>query len=91
MQIDIIYNRARRKKLLEFDILKAEAIVPADSSTASSAQVEKTYNCSSGTGSQEVYAVLVNTNHQNARILIEPDETMKTHINSWINPSQHLK
>lgn len=90
IQIDIIYNQSRRKNLLEFDILKAETIVPKNSDTVKSHQVQKIYDCTSGTNPQDVYAVLVNVNHQNSWIFIEPDKTMKTHINNWMSPSMRL-
>ena len=88
MQIDIIYNKSRRKKLVEFDLQKAEGIsrgIPAGQHKA-----EITYDCTSGTDPQTVYAVTVNVNHKNACILIEPDGTMKSYMNQWLAPHMHL-
>jgi hypothetical protein len=86
IQIDAIYNRARRKSLLEFDLLKAEAILPKTDDLQKSHRIDKTYNCTSGTHTQDVYAILVNIKNQDSCILIEPDETMLAHINDWKSP-----
>lgn len=87
MQIDVIYNQSRRKTLAEFDLFKAEGIFPKKALSSQSFAAEKTYDFTSGPGSQDVYAILVNIRQQRACILIEPDETMKQHINNWAGSS----
>lgn len=87
MQIDIIYNKSRRKTLLEFDILKAESIAPKGFDLR---KAEKVYDCTSGRNVETVYAVMVPVNHHNACILIEPDATMKAHLQTWTGPHTHL-
>ena len=91
LQIDVIYNKSRRKTLLEFDILKAEAITQKNSASAPSGRIEKTYDCSTGSGMDTVYAVMVPVNQQNACILLEPDQTMKTYMNNWLAPHMQLR
>lgn len=83
MQIDIIYNRQKRKTMIEFDLLRAEKIVPIDSQNAASFHTEKTYDFTSGSNPQNVYAILINIKSQKACVLLEPDETMKMHISNW--------
>jgi hypothetical protein len=88
MQIDVIYNKAKRKTVLEFDVLKAEEIVSGIAK--GSGKIDKTYDCTSGTNPQAVYTFITNVDKQNACILIEPDETMKEHINRWLAPHMQL-
>lgn len=91
MQIDVIYNRSRRKTLLEFDILKAEGISKAGSGSAPAGRVEKTYNFTTGQNSDHVFALRIPVKQQNACILIEPDDTMKTYMNNWLAPHMQLR
>lgn len=91
MQVDVIYNKSRRKTLLEFDILKAEAIVSKNADSIRSHRIEKIYDFSSGQGSDDVYAIIVPVERQNACIYIEPDETMKTYMNNWTGPHMQLR
>lgn len=87
LQIDVIYNKAKRKTLIEFDIRKAESITPVSGSHGS----EKTYDFTSGTGSQPVYSIRTSLSGQNVCILIEPDAMMKESMNKWLAPHMQLK
>lgn len=91
LQIDIIYNKTRRKSLLEFDILKVEAVTRKDSASPLSGRIEKKYDCSSGSGTDAVYAVVAPVNQQIACILLEPDQTMRTYMNNWLAPHTQLR
>lgn len=88
MQIDVIYNKSRRKTLLEFDIRKIEAITRNSSAPGIP---QKTYDFSTGRNTDQVYAVTVPVDQQSACILLEPDDTMKEHMNSWLPRHMQFK
>ena len=52
---------------------------------------DKTYDFTSGTGSQPVYSIRTSLSGQNVCILIEPDTMMKESMNKWLAPHMQLK
>lgn len=86
-QIDAIYNKSKRKTLIEFDIQKIASIMKASEFHTS----EKTFNFTSGADSQSVYAIRTSQNGQNICILFEPDEKMKELMNKWLAPHMQLR
>lgn len=84
MQVDAIYSKAKRKKLMTFDIQQAEIIAPKGSARLNSAHPDKTIDYSSGDANAKVFAVMIPLEQKNTCILIEPDETMLKHIKGWM-------
>lgn len=84
MQVDAIYSKAKRKKLLTFDIQQAEIIAPKGSPRLNSSHPNKTYDFSSGDANAKAYAIMIPLDQKNTCILIEPDETMIRHIKGWM-------
>lgn len=84
MQVDVIYNKSKRKKLLTFDIQQAEIIAPKGSPRLNSSHPGKTLDFSSGDANAKAFAIMISLDQKNTCILIEPDETMLRHIKGWM-------
>ncbi len=84
IQIDVIYNRAKRKPLQNFDIQTAEIIAPKGSPRLNSFKPDKVFDFSSGNPSAKVYAIMIALNKNNACVYIEPDEKMLEHMKRWM-------
>lgn len=82
MQIDIIYNREKRKPKLNIDIQSAEIIAPLGSPKLSSYKPDQTYDFSDGS-KDRVYAIMMPLNQKNVCILFSPDSTMLAHMKQW--------
>ncbi len=84
MQIDAIYNKAKRKHMRSFDIQSAEIIAPKGSPRLNSFKPDKVYDYSSGNPSGKAYAVMLPIEQKNVCIYIEPDEKMIDHMKQWM-------
>lgn len=84
MQIDAIYSKSKRKKLMNFDIQHAEIIAPKGSHRLNSSHPEKTLDYSSGSPDSGAFAIMIPLEHKNTCIIIEPDSTMINHIKGWM-------
>lgn len=84
MQVDAIYSKAKRKKIMSFDIQQAEIIAPKGSPRLNSSHPDKTIDFSSGDANAKAYAIMISLEQKNTCILIEPDETMLRHIKGWM-------
>lgn len=83
MQIDAVYNKAKRKKMMSFDIQQAEIIAPQNSHRLDSMNTAKIKDFSSGTGNG-TYAIIIPTDQALTRVLIDPDEKMLQHMQQWM-------
>lgn len=90
MQIDIIYNRAKRKHKLNFDIQSAEIIAPKGSHRLGSYKPEKIYDFSSGNPNSRPYAVMIPLDQKNTCIYIEPDSKMIDQMRQWMGSKMFL-
>lgn len=90
MQVDAIYNKAKRKKLITFDIQQAEIIAPKGSPRLGSSHPEKTIDYSSGDASAKAYAIMIPLDQKNTCIIIEPDQTMLGHIRGWMGSKFYM-
>ncbi len=90
MQVDAIYNKAKRKKLITFDIQLAEIIAPKGSPRLGSSRPEKTIDYSSGDASAKAYAIMISLDQKNTCIIIEPDQTMLGHIRGWMGSKFYM-
>lgn len=83
MEIDAIYNHAKREPLQSFDIRKAEMIAPKGSSSLASFNPKKVYDYTSGRDHTTVYSIIINQDGTLCNILIEPDSEMLDLIQRW--------
>ena len=73
LEIDAIYSKSKRKKLMTLDIQQAEIIAPKNSHRLDSA----------GTG-EGTYAIVIPAEQTMSCILIDPDEKMLDHMQQWM-------
>ncbi|HJA81563.1 MAG TPA: hypothetical protein H9776_07435, partial [Candidatus Mediterraneibacter intestinipullorum] len=66
IQIDVIYNRSKRKNLQNFDIQTAEIIAPKGSPRLNSFKPDKVFDFSSGNPSARVYVIMIALDKNNA-------------------------
>lgn len=90
MQIDAIYNRAKRKSLMNIDIQSAEIIAPKQSPRLNSYHPDKVYDYSSGNPSAKVFAIHIPLDQKNVCICIEPDSKMLDHMKQWMGSKMYL-
>lgn len=84
LDIDIIYNKSKRKSVISFDLKEAEMIAPATSHRLDSYKDVKTLDYSSQDSKNPPYAIILSMNQATNRILIQPDETMLAHMQSFL-------
>ena len=90
IDIDVIYNRQRRKKLLSFDFQQAEIIAPKNSPRLHSINIEKIHDFSSGNPENKAYAVIINLNQKRTCVILEPDQGMIDHVRPWMGSKFYL-
>ena len=84
LQIDAIYNKAKRKRLQSLDIQGAEIIAPKESPRLNSYRPDKTYDYTSGDPNGKAYAIMMPMDQKNVCICIEPDAQMLDHMSQWM-------
>ncbi|MDD2980092.1 MAG: DUF6106 family protein [Hespellia sp.] len=84
LEIDIIYNQAKRKKLTSLDLTQAELIAPLTSHRMDSYRRISATDYSSGQKNDDVFAIVISQNQQVQCILVELDESMKNHFASFL-------
>jgi len=94
LDIDIIYNRSRRKRLFSSHVNKFEIMAHVEdmnhAGSFNGAQV--THNYSSGQVGPDTYAFLISKDGKIQKIIIEPNEKMMKAISGSISRSKlHLK
>lgn len=90
MEIAAIYSKEKRKELLSFDIREAEIIAPSGSPRLNSYRPAKTYNYTSGNPDAKLFSVMIFLNKQLCCILMEPDETMISHMQGWMGSKMFI-
>ena len=90
MDVDVIYNKQKRKRALSFDFQKAEIIAPKNSPRLRSFNIEKTYDFSSGDPNEKVFSIIMQLNQKRTCIMIEPDQGMINHMRPWMGSKFHL-
>lgn len=83
LEIDAIYSKSKRKKLMTLDIQQAEIIAPKNSHRLDSVHADKTKDFSAGTG-EGTYAIVIPAEQTMSCILIDPDEKMLDHMQQWM-------
>ena len=84
LQVDVIYNKAKRKRLQNFDIQSAEIIGRKGSARLNSYKSDKIYDYSSGYPCAKAYAIMLPLDQKNACVYIEPDQKMIDHMKQWM-------
>ena len=90
IDIDVIYSRQRRKKLLSFDFQKAEIIAPVNSPRLNSINIEKTYDFSSRSPDNKAFAIIINIDQKRTCVIVEPDQGMINHVKPWMGSKFYL-
>ena len=83
LEIDAIYSKSKRKKLMTLDIQQAEIIAPKNSHRLDSVHADKTKDFSAGTG-EGTYAIVIPAEQTMSCILIDPDEKMLDLMQQWM-------
>ena len=78
--IDIIYNKSKRKKAVTLDLREAELIAPVSSSRLANFKTTATLDYSTGNPNDKPYAIILPLNHNLNKILIQPDTAMVQHL-----------
>lgn len=89
-QIDAIYNKSKRKNMLNFDIQSAEIIAPKKSPRLNAFHPDKTYDFTSGNENADVYAIMISLDQKNSCVYIEPDRKMIEHMRQWMGSKMFL-
>lgn len=78
LDIDTIYNKERRKKLLDLDLKKIElmASIKDDKHKGSLERAQKTIDASDGEQGQNTYVILYSKEGALTKLLISPNEEM---------------
>ena len=90
MQVDAIYSKAKRKKMMTFDIQQAEIMAPKASPRLHSYQPAKTYDFSSGRADAHSYSMMLMIDQKLTCIVLEPDEKMMDHMKSWMGMKLYM-
>lgn len=90
MTVDAIYNKAKRKKQLAFDIQHAEIIAPKGSPRLHSYHPDKTLDFTSRDANAKTFQIMLPLDKKNTCIVIEPDETMLNHMKSWMGMKLYM-
>ena len=83
LQVDVIYNKERRKHLFTVDVRKAEIIAGCDNDRLGSFKVEKVIDVSSDTSDEKEYSIMANINGRLCNVIIEPDDKIKQQLKNW--------
>jgi len=94
LDIDAIYNRARRKRVFSSHVNRFEIMAHVEDMThaGSFGNAQEVRNYSSGAIGENTYAFLINYNSKQTKVIIEPNEKMMDAIKGSIARSKlHLK
>ena len=80
LDIDVIYNKERRKKIMTLDLKKIDvmASIKDERHQESFARAQKTINASDGELTKDTYGILLNHAGALTKVLITPNEEMLT-------------
>lgn len=84
MEVDAIYNKAKRSQKLTFNLREVEIAAPKGSGRLAYYKPAKVYDFSSGKADARVYSFIISIDKTLCSILIEPDDTMLAHIKPWM-------
>ena len=76
LDIDVIYNRSRRKRVVMIDTKKLLAMEKVLSKEQAAKGYAKVLDLSSGAASEGLYGLVYEIDHKKTRIFIEPNESI---------------
>ena len=94
LDIDIIYNRSRRKRIFSSHVNKFEIMAHVEDMNHAGEfhRAQETKDYSSGKVGPDSYAFLINYNSKYTKFIIEPNEKMMAAIKGSISRSKlHIK
>ena len=90
MDVDVIFNREKRKKKVSFDFQASEIIAPSNSPRLQSNRYDKTIDVSSGSKDASTYTAIVNLDKVMTRVIFEPDQGMIDFMKPWMGSKMYL-
>jgi len=84
LDVDVIFNREKRKKRISFDFQAAEIIAPSQSPRLNSARFERVVDVSSGLKDANTYTAIINLDQRMTKIIFEPDQGMLDFMKPWM-------
>lgn len=86
LDIDKIYNKTKRKRLISIDVTNFEILVPLNNKgyEGELANFSKVIDCSSGTNDAQTYVGIVNSNDSRIKLIFEPNEKILKGIKQYI-------
>jgi len=94
LDIDIIYNRSRRKRVFSCNMRSAEIMAHVEDTMHTGAfhGAQETRDYSSGVNGPDTYAFLITHGGKNTKVIIEPNEKMMAAFRSSISRSKlHIR
>ena len=94
LDIDVIYNRSRRKRLFSVAVKDFEIMAHVEDKThmGSFGSAQETINCHSGEIGPSTYAFLATINGKKAKVIIEPNDKMLKAIGTTLSKRKlHLR
>lgn len=76
LDIDKIMHKAKRKRIFSMNVNDLEVLAPVNAGELRQYQRAKSYNYSSGTGTADLYALVVTEKGVQKKIIFEPNETI---------------
>ena len=80
LDIDIIYNKAKRKRAITIDLRDAELIAPASSDRVKNFKPTKTIDYSTQNPVDKPYVIIIPLNKNLTQILVQPDDKLVQHF-----------
>lgn len=83
LDIDVIFNQAKRKRLVSIDSKRILAFEKVQNKEQIRQKYQAVMDCSSGTISDSLYALVYDINHKKTAVLIEPNEAILKGIRTY--------
>ena len=83
LDIDVIYNRSRRKRIVTIDTKKLLGMEKVQNKEQAAKGYDKVLDLSSGIQSDELYGLVYDIDHKKTRIFIEPNESILKGIQTF--------
>ncbi|MFV0504061.1 MAG: DUF6106 family protein [Lachnospirales bacterium] len=93
IDIDVIYNRIRRKKKVNFDVKNIELMTYIGNEKAAHtlSNTEVTMDCSSGVNTDKTYAIVIPIKGKKTKLLVEPNEKLLECFENKLNRLTFIK
>ena len=83
LDIDVIYNRSRRKRIVTIDTKKLLGMEKVQNKEQAAKGYDKVLDLSSGALSDDLYGLVYEIDHKKTRIFIEPNESILKAIQTF--------